>query len=293
MALESMQNQFSGLPMESLIGTPLKAACDAQVMLAQSTVNFIRNVGFEGDKTRTADFSYTRYVVTGKDGLGNDIIDKEDIGLEVPVLSIVNIPSLMVDEVDITFDMEVKSAESSKETQDTKGEFSAKAKLGWGPFSVTANVSGSVASHKENTRSSDNSAKYHVQVHASQAGTPEGLSRVLDIIQDSVAPKSVNGPNQALLKDQAIDNASKEVVKARKDLEQANSDLELAYMVLEQAKASSASPQTPSTGNNQAPATNQSLGSAEQDVADKKVAQGKAEIELKTKLNALQAAVNK
>lgn len=293
MALESMQNQFSGLPMESLIGTPLKAACDAQVMLAQSTVNFIRNVGFEGDKTRTADFSYTRYVVTGKDGLGNDIIDKEDIGLEVPVLSIVNIPSLMVDEVDITFDMEVKSAESSKETQDTKGEFSAKAKLGWGPFSVTANVSGSVASHKENTRSSDNSAKYHVQVHASQAGTPEGLSRVLDIIQDSVAPKSVNGPNQALLKDQAIDNASKEVVKARKDLEQANSDLELAYMVLEQAKASSASPQTPSTGNNQAPATNQSLDSAEQDVADKKVAQGKAEIELKTKLNALQAVVNK
>ncbi len=152
MALESMQNQFSGLPMESLIGTPLKAACDAQVMLAQSTVNFIRDVGFEGNKTRTADFSYTRHVVTGKDGLGNDIIDQEDVGLEVPVLAIVNIPSLMVDEVDITFDMEVKSAESSKETQDTKGEFSAKAKLGWGPFSVTANVSGSVASHKENTK---------------------------------------------------------------------------------------------------------------------------------------------
>ena len=279
--------------MESLIGTPLKAACDAQVMLAQSTVNFIRDVGFEGDKTRTADFSYTRHVVTGKDGLGNDIIDKEDIGLEVPVLAIVNIPSMMVDEVDITFDMEVKSAESSKETQDTKGEYSAKAKLGWGPFSVTANVSGSVASHKENTRSSDNSAKYHVQVHASQAGTPEGLSRVLDIIQDSVAPKSVNGPNQALLKDQAIDDASKAVVKARKDLEQANSDLELANMVLEQAKASSASLQTSSTGNNQAPMTNQSLDSAEQDVADKKVAQGKAEIELKTKLNALQAVVNK
>lgn len=34
MALESMQNQFSGLPMEILIGPPLKATCDAQGILA-------------------------------------------------------------------------------------------------------------------------------------------------------------------------------------------------------------------------------------------------------------------
>lgn len=289
MALESMQNQFSGLPMESLIGSPLKAACDAQVMLAQSTVNFIRDVGFEGNKTRTADFSYTRHVVTGKDGLGNDIIDQEDVGLEVPVLAIVNIPSLMVDEVDITFDMEVKSAESSKETQDTKGEFSAKAKLGWGPFSVTANVSGSVASHKENTRSSDNSAKYHVHVHASQAGTPEGLSRVLDIIQDSVAPKSVNGPNQALLEDSAIKQASETVVKARNDLEKANSALKLANMKLEQAKLSAPSPAA--SGATSTP--NPSFASAEQEVATKKADVVNKEIALQEALNELQEKVIK
>lgn len=289
MALESMQNQFSGLPMESLIGSPLKAACDAQVMLAQSTVNFIRDVGFEGDKTRTADFSYTRHVVTGKDGLGNDIIGKEDIGLEVPVLAIVNIPSLMVDEVDITFDMEVKSAESSKETEDTKGSFSAKAKVGWGPFSVTANVSGSVASHKENTRSSDNSAKYHVQVHASQSGTPEGLSRVLDIIQDSVAPKSVSGPNQALLENSSVKAASEAVVKSRKELATANSNLELANMKLEQAKSTSAS----SSAGTQGASTSASLTDAQKEVDDCKTTQMKAEIDLKTKLNELQAEIDK
>lgn len=290
MALESMQNQFSGLPMASLIGTPLKAACDAQVMLAQSTVNFIRDVGFEGDKTRTADFSYTRHVVTGKDGLGNDIIGKEDIGLEVPVLAIVNIPSLMVDEVDITFDMEVKSAESSKEIDDTKGSFSAKAKVGWGPFSVTANVSGSVASHKENTRSSDNSAKYHVQVHASQSGTPEGLSRVLDIIQDSVAPKSVSGPNQDLLNTPAIKTAAEAVVKSRKALESANSKLELANMKLEQAKTASASS---TTANTQGATTNSTVAAAQTDVDTCKDDQIKAEIDLKTKLNDLQDEIAK
>lgn len=275
MALESMQNHFSGLPMESLIGSPLKAACDAQIMLAQSTVNFIHDVGFDGDKTRTADFSYTRHVVTGKDGMGNDIIGKEDVGLEVPVLAIVNIPSLMVDEVDITFDMEVKSAESSKEIQDTKGNLSAKTKLGFGLFSASASVSGSVASHKENTRSSDNSAKYHVQVHASQAGTPEGLSRVLDIIQDSVAPKSVNGLNQTLLDNNSIKEASENVVKARQALEKINSELELAYMKLEPVK------------NDPAAKTD-----AEKEIANKKSSKVNAEIDLKTNINILQSVIS-
>lgn len=37
-----------------------------------------------------------------------------------------------------------------------------------GPFSMKAKVKGSISSHKENTRKSDNSAKYHVQVRATQ-----------------------------------------------------------------------------------------------------------------------------
>ncbi len=52
-----------------------------------------------------------------------------------------------------------------------------------GPFSMKAKVKGSISSHKENTRKSDNSAKYHVQVRATQGEMPEGLSRVLDIPQ--------------------------------------------------------------------------------------------------------------
>lgn len=40
---EKMSDQFGGLDMDSLIGGPLKAACDAQVMLAKSTVDFINS----------------------------------------------------------------------------------------------------------------------------------------------------------------------------------------------------------------------------------------------------------
>lgn len=240
MALVEMKNQFSGLPMDQLIGGPLTAACDSQLRLAKSTADFIEQIGFYEEsgvrKTRTADFSFTKHVITGKDELGNDIHDKEDISLSVPMLAIVNIPSLMIDEVDITFDMEVKSSESSNESSDSAGSFSGSASVGFGPFSASVSISGSVSSHSENTRSSDNSAKYHVSVHATQAGTPEGLSRVLDIIAASVAPQAVEGPQAR--KDKKIAAKLKPLSEKKKklgselsrmllDLEQKNRELEL------------------------------------------------------------------
>ncbi len=54
------------------------------------------------------------------------------------------------------------------------------------------NVSGSVSAHQANTRSSDNSAKYHVDVRATNHETPEGLARVLDMTVANVAPSLVD-----------------------------------------------------------------------------------------------------
>ena len=194
MALEKMSDQFGGLPMESLLGGPLQAACKAQVMLAGATSNFIESVGFNkvDGKTeiRTVDFSFKRAVnIEGSDNMGTEIVD-----MQVPLLSIVKIPALAVESVDVTFDMEVKSSESSKEVDDKSGSLDGRAKLGIGPFSINVSIKGSIASHKENARSSDNSAKYHVQVHAAQGQTPEGLSRVLDILNTAIAPTNVK-PN--------------------------------------------------------------------------------------------------
>ena len=60
--LVKMSDQFGGLPMDQLIGGPLKAACDSQVQLAKATADFIQNVGLETDangvmKARTVDFT--------------------------------------------------------------------------------------------------------------------------------------------------------------------------------------------------------------------------------------------
>ncbi|MDR6640862.1 hypothetical protein J2X57_000056 [Luteibacter sp. 1214] len=198
--LVNMSSQFKGLPMGDLIGSPLSAACEAQVKLAQATADFIKVIGFlppaandpngVGD-TRTATFRFKRPVDDPNVQGGTA---EEDVEIVVPLLAIVKVPSLSITKVDITFDMEVKSSFSSTESEDKKGEFSAEMSIGWGIFKASAKVSGSVATHKENTRKSDNSARYHVEVHAEDGGMPEGLSRVLDILQTACAPRKVGAP---------------------------------------------------------------------------------------------------
>jgi len=206
MANFSMGDQFRGLPMGDLIGAPLTAACDAQVRLANATADFIKVVGFlpppppasggvldpnaVGD-VRTVKFSFDRpsQSVPGEASTGTPPMER--VELEVPLLAVVKVPNLSINKVDISFDMEVKNSEQSREATDASASVAAEAQVGWGPFSAKVSVSGSVSSHKENTRSTDQSAKYHVEVHAADDGMPEGLARVLDMIAQSVAPKAI------------------------------------------------------------------------------------------------------
>ncbi len=305
--MSMMGNEFSGLPIADLIGGPLKAACDAQVRLANATANFITTVGFNPDLDsngkptgklvpRQVDFSFwqpvpmdkpevlakgsvtlaagdssssvssitvnsvevlgasvpfstdlattatavaaqiNRYsstpkytatasgpviTITASPGSGStpntfviaatcsgtltetsaNMAGGVDAGgeaqvqkvvLSVPFLAVVNVPALMVKTVDITFDMEVKSSESHHDDETKQASLDVTAKVGWGPFSAEVKIHGSISSHQENTRSTDRSAKYHVAVHASDDGMPEGLSRVLDILQKAIAPVSVS-----------------------------------------------------------------------------------------------------
>ncbi|MGI4732347.1 MAG: DUF2589 domain-containing protein [Janthinobacterium lividum] len=204
----NMGDQFRGLPMADLIGGPLMAACDAQVRLANATAQFIQLVGFVpkpgsqpgADGTisdlavRTVDFKFDRPTAGAVPDPQTGIVPTETVSLTVPLLAIVKVPALAIDTVDISFDMEVKNSESEKSSEDKSGKFSADASVDYGIFSLKVHVEGSVATHKENTRSTDQTAKYHVELHAADKGMPEGLSRVLDIMNTAIAPTQIAGP---------------------------------------------------------------------------------------------------
>lgn len=175
--------QFAGLPMDQLIGAPLTAAADASLRLANSTADFINRVGFDSKgNVRNVTFKYEKRSMN-EDGTSN----LDEMKVDIPMLAIVSIPNLQVDEVNILFDMEVKQSEKSESSLDVGATLNATANFGI----VKVSVSGSVSVHQANTRSSDNSAKYHVDVRATNHGTPEGLARVLDMMAANVAPSLV------------------------------------------------------------------------------------------------------
>lgn len=178
--LVRMSDRFEGLPMESLIGGPLEAAARAQVNLARGTADFIKAVGFHADDSvRSIDF---KYEATDQRDDGTPYL--KEVTVTVPMLAVVPIPNLQIDTVDVTFDMQVK--ESVVEQTESKAGSSSTRET-----EERVKVYGETASHRENTRSTDNSAKYHVEVHASNHGMPEGLQRVIDMMASSVAPRKI------------------------------------------------------------------------------------------------------
>jgi len=182
--MASIGDQFKGLDMSYLIGAPLSAAAESSMFLARNTAEFINQIGFDGDnKVRNVLFKFQK---TEPDPDGN--MSSQEMAVDVPLLAIVPIPNLQIDEVNIVFDMEVKISE--KATSNTSANASASVKHGWG-FGRAA-VSGNVATAVGNTRTTDNSAKYHVDVTATNHGIPEGLARVLDMIAANIAPNLVS-----------------------------------------------------------------------------------------------------
>ncbi len=213
----AIAEQFAGLQMDQLIGAPLRAAADASTQLANSTADFINNVGFdEKGNIRNVIFGYQQRSVN-EDGTSN----LDEMKVHVPLLAIVPIPNLQVDEVNILFDMEVKQSEKSESAMDMGASLSGSARIGF----IKVNVTGSVSAHQANTRSSDNSAKYHVDVRATNHGTPEGLARVLDMMAANVSPMLVG----STLKDgngQELSGQAKMKAEKQKALRQEISQIE-------------------------------------------------------------------
>lgn len=113
----SNEEQFTGLDMQNLIGGPLLAAANAVSNTANSTKQFMDEVGYDANgKVHTASVGNAR-CTANEDSTSNMVIATVD----APVLAIVPIPDLHIDDVNILFDQEVKESKKSESTTD-RGE---------------------------------------------------------------------------------------------------------------------------------------------------------------------------
>jgi hypothetical protein len=189
--LVDMSKQFGSLPMESLIGGPLSAAAKANGQLVATNAQFITDIGFKKDKdgnpveANMVDFEFEKQIVK-PDGS----VVPEAVKVKVPMLAIVPLPALKIKDVNVNFTMQVSSSTEDQSSKDSEAGFSGEGGVNYGIFSVHVKVHGKTSSHSSHTRKSDNSAKYDVSVMATDDGIPEGLARVLDMMNDAITPQS-------------------------------------------------------------------------------------------------------
>jgi len=194
---------FVGLPIEELICNPIIGAAKGQRALAQETLSFVEDLAFlpkdNKDGSKNANIinvnldRLTNSSTTGEVAHVNQTI-------QMPVISLVNIPNFAMDTMEVDFEMEVKQHSSStdisskKKTTDSGVKVGVSASWGWGSANVQAhhNVSGTVSSSKNNTRSTDFSAKYHVNATAKQLPPAEGMARFTQILSSVIEPISTS-----------------------------------------------------------------------------------------------------
>lgn len=117
----NVTDKFKGLPMRELIAAPLIAAAEAQQELAATAWNFYQQIAFDGksgNKARILEFDVERPIQ--QDGKMTTMSQS----VKAPFIGLVPIPSLLIDRVDVDFQMEVTDTSNVKST--TNAEVEAK-----------------------------------------------------------------------------------------------------------------------------------------------------------------------
>lgn len=134
----------------------------------------------EAVEARTVKFKLNRTVVDAASGE----IQAGHCGGGSPLLALVPIPAFTMEEATVNFTMEVKDSTADKLTESNESTMQSSMNI-WG-FSTT--ISGKVTTSRENTRSSDKTAKYDIYARAAQQPAAEGMAKLNSIFASVIEP---------------------------------------------------------------------------------------------------------
>jgi hypothetical protein len=180
MSHELVSGIVNSLPIETMVAAPLIAAIHAQSQMSLAMAEFIQTVGIDrNNKIRMVTFKYEERIEKEGEGSGS-----ETRYIEAPFLALTGIPNLAVDQVNVSFDLEVSTAEDEKSKTDSSvsNESTASFKSIFSPVTASTKFTGSVSHSSEQTRHSDTRAKYSFNVSARRQPAPEAFSRIVDAI---------------------------------------------------------------------------------------------------------------
>ncbi|MES2669287.1 MAG: DUF2589 domain-containing protein [Pseudomonadota bacterium] len=205
--MPNLVQELNSLDFSVYIGGPLQAAVDAQHAASMSQVNFIKEVGFittaanaaatppvlASTDLRYVDFKYKKRVPNPNFGklpaeavpaganVTNEFLDQE-ITIKVPFLTMLTIPALRIEEINIDFNAKLTSVETTAASSEFAGSAELSAKFWKVKFKASA-------SYKRSTSSTTNVEKTYnlgVRVRAVNDELPAGLDRILTMLEDSI-----------------------------------------------------------------------------------------------------------
>ena len=171
--------ELNNIDFKKMIGGPLQACIDAQIASSMATVDFIQKVGFKQAAGGTSselvmvDFTHKK---TDVDADGKTT-DKTNF-IKVPLLAMLPIPSLRLEQVLIDFNVKLNSVETSSVSDKLGVDTGVEG--GWGPvkFKVSASYQRQTSSGVEVKKE----YSLHVNVKAVQDDMPAGLEKIMGML---------------------------------------------------------------------------------------------------------------
>ena len=200
-ASRQVVSALNSIPFGNIIGGPLAACVQAQAEAAQTTLNYIRgftmtesHLDVEGAEPITVSFSF--------------IMEGVPTRMTVPLMTIVSIPYMRIEHVDLSFTADITACDNEK----MEAKFASEGYQGV----------------EEDEKSVSMQSKMGVHVRASTGDIPSGMAKMLDffannlVVQETLTTKEVEDMKLEAARQRAIrknDMVEKERIEAQQALE--------------------------------------------------------------------------
>lgn len=200
-ASRQVVSALNSIPFGNIIGGPLAACVQAQAEAAQTTLNYIRgftmtesHLDVEGAEPITVSFSF--------------IMEGVPTRMTVPLMTIVPIPYMRIEHVDLSFTADITACDNEK----MEAKFASEGYQGV----------------EEDEKSVSMQSKMGVHVRASTGDIPSGMAKMLDffannlVVQEMLTTKEVEDMKLEAARQRAIrknDMVEKERIEAQQALE--------------------------------------------------------------------------
>lgn len=117
----------------------------------------------------------------------------QKMNIQVPILTMLPIPFIKIESADIEFNVKINSVSTTSSEQKSDAKGSASVKSNW---FVKADLSASFSNQKSSNSSEEVKKDYslNIKVHAAQDDMPAGVSRILDILEETITAQPAGTP---------------------------------------------------------------------------------------------------